>query len=647
MGISRATTEKVRERADIEDVVNDYVPLKKKGQNLWACCPFHNEKSPSFSVSPAKQIYKCFGCGKAGDPIQFVMDIEGLGFGEAIKHLAVKYGIEVEEDHASTPEDIQAYNEKESLYIALNFAKDFFVQNLQTEEGRAIGLSYFKERGFSQSIIEKFDLGYTLDGWDHLLKAAKAAGHSEEILLKAGLILQKEGDQTRVYDRFRGRVTFTIHNLGGKPIGFGARILTQDKKQPKYINSPETDVYHKSDVLYGMFQAKKSIREKDNCYLVEGYTDVVSLHLSGIENVVASSGTSLTENQIKLIKRFTDNVTVLFDGDSAGIKASLRGIDMLLEGGLNVKAVVFPDGDDPDSYSRKVGSQAFTDYLEKNAQDFIAFKIGLHADEASNDPIKRADLIKQVVSSLSKIADPIIRSVYVRQSASLLEIEEEIIQVELNKIILKVQKDQYFRDQRDDETQETPFENFLPTKEEGISFSSQLEAQEREMIRMLVNYGFEMVSEELSVCEYLLQETQELVFETPVFTKILKLYQEALANKILPHPQHFLTSQDIEVRNEIITLISPKHEISKLWEERHKIFTATEADDLAKSIYENILRLKRKVLKKMLNETLLKIKEAETNKESNESMDNFIKVYMELNRFLVDINKQLGIVISN
>ena len=647
MGISRATTEKVRERADIEDVVNDYVPLKKKGQNLWACCPFHNEKSPSFSVSPAKQIYKCFGCGKAGDPIQFVMDIEGLGFGEAIKHLAVKYGIEIEEDHASTPEDIQAYNEKESLYIALNFAKDFFVQNLQTEEGRAIGLSYFKERGFSQSIIEKFDLGYTLDGWDHLLKAAKAAGHSEEILLKAGLILQKEGDPTRVYDRFRGRVTFTIHNLGGKPIGFGARILTQDKKQPKYINSPETDVYHKSDVLYGMFQAKKSIREKDNCYLVEGYTDVVSLHLSGIENVVASSGTSLTENQIKLIKRFTDNVTVLFDGDSAGIKASLRGIDMLLEGGLNVKAVVFPDGDDPDSYSRKVGSQAFTDYLEKNAQDFIAFKIGLHADEASNDPIKRADLIKQVVASLSKIADPIIRSVYVRQSASLLEIEEEIIQVELNKIILKVQKDQYFRDQRDDETQETPFENFLPTKEEGISFSTQLEAQEREMMRMLVNYGFEMVSEELSVCEYLLQETQELVFETPVFNKILKLYKEALANGILPQPQHFLTSQDAEVRNEIITMISRKHEISKLWEERFQIFTISEADDLAKSVYDNILRLKQKVVKKMLEEARSKIKEAQDQKESNEIMDERLKVYMELKHYQTEIDKQLGIVISN
>src|SRR5690606_24544930 len=261
MALSRVTTEKVRERADIEDVVNDYVPLKKRGQNLWACCPFHNEKSPSFSVSPVKQIYKCFGCGKAGDPIQFVMDIEGIGFNEAIKHLAQKYGIEIEEDKTATPEMVQAYNERESLYIALSFARDFFVKSLESPEGKSIGKSYFQERGFTPKTITKFDLGYALDGWDHLFKEAKAAGFQEEILLKAGLVLQKEGDPSKIYDRFRGRVIFPIHNLGGKPIGFGARILKQDKKQPKYINSPETEVYHRSDGLYGMFQAKQAIRQ--------------------------------------------------------------------------------------------------------------------------------------------------------------------------------------------------------------------------------------------------------------------------------------------------------------------------------------------------------------------------------------------------
>jgi DNA primase len=644
MAISRATTEKVKERADIEEVVSDYVPLKKKGQNLWACCPFHNEKSPSFSVSPAKQIYKCFGCGKAGDPIQFVMDIEGVGFNEAIRHLAQKYGIEVEEDHASSPEDIQAFNERESLYIVLNFAKDFFVKNLDSEEGKSIGLSYFKERGFNQSIIEKFDLGYALDGWDHLAKAAKAAGYSDELLLKAGLILQKDGDATRFYDRFRGRVTFTIHNLGGKAIGFGARILTQDKKQPKYINSPETEVYHKSDILYGVFQAKKSIREKDNCYLVEGYTDVLSLHLSGIENVVASSGTSLTENQIKLIKRFTDNVTVLYDGDPAGIRASLRGIDMILEGGLNVKAVVFPDGEDPDSYARKVGSTAFSTYLEKNAQDFISFKIGLYAEEAANDPIKQADLIKQVVQSISKIPDPVIRTVYIRQCASLLDIDEEIIQAELNKIYLKGQKDQFFKEQR--QVEETFVEDLIGVKEEYTSFSALIELQEREMLRLLVNYGFEMVSDELNVCQYLLQETEELTFQTPIYDKILSIYKKALSESILPQPEYFLQHHDTDVKKEVINMITRKYELSTLWESRYQIFTHHEADDLAKTVYDSILHLKKKVIKKLLEEAKLKIKEAEQEKADENIITERLGVYMALKKFQVEIDRQLGIVIS-
>lgn len=644
MAISRATTEKVRDRADIEEVVSDYVPLKKKGQNLWACCPFHNEKSPSFSVSPAKQIYKCFGCGKAGDPIQFVMDVEGIGFNEAIRQLAQKYGIEIEEEKNVTPEEISAYNERESLYIVLNFAKEFFVKSLDTEEGRSVGMSYFKERGFDRQTIEKFDLGYALDGWDHLLQTAKKAGHSEELLVKAGLILQKEGDSSRFYDRFRGRVTFTIHNLSGKAIGFGARILTQDKKQPKYINSPETEVYHKSDILYGIFQAKKSIREKDNCYLVEGYTDVISMHLAGIENVVASSGTSLTENQIKLIKRFTDNITVLYDGDAAGIRASLRGIDMILEGGLNVKAVVFPDGEDPDSYARKVGSTAFQSYLENNAQDFISFKIGLYAEEAAKDPIKQVELIKQVVASIGKIPDPIIRTVYIQQSARLLHMDEEIIQAELNKLFLKEQKDQFFKEQREQEA--TFVEDLLPTKEEPTSYSRLIEIQEREMLRLLVNYGFEMVSDELHVCQYLLQETEDLNFHTPVYGKILGIYKEALAEGVLPQPEYFLQHEDQEVKREVINLITRKYELSSLWESRFQIFTHHEADDLAKTVYDSILHLKKRVIKKMLEEAKVKIKEAEQEKADESIITERLAIFMELKKFQVEIDKQLGIVIS-
>lgn len=637
MGISRITTEKVRERADIEDVVSDYVPLKKRGQNLWACCPFHNEKSPSFSVTPIKQFYKCFGCGKAGDAIQFIMDIEGIGFNEAVRQLANKYGIEVEEDSAPTPELVQAYNERESLYIALGFARDFFAKNLNTAEGKAIGQSYFKERGFTPKIIEKFDLGYALEGWDHLLKEAKSAGFQEDILLKSGLILEKEGDPSRVYDRFRNRVTFTIHNLGGKPIGFGARILKQDKKQPKYINSPETEVYHKSDILYGIFQAKQAMRQLDNCYLVEGYTDVISLHLSGIENVVASSGTSLTENQIKLIKRFTDNVTVLYDGDAAGIKASLRGIDMLLEGGLNVRAVVFPEGEDPDSYSRRVGSQEFREYLSANSRDFIAFKIALYAKEAENDPIKRAEVIRQVIESIAKIPDSLIRAAYTKESAKLLQLEEDIIHIELNKILLKKKKDQ-----PSVEAEQAPLENFLPVeKKEAFSSTKILALSERETLRLLINYGFEKISEDLHVCDYLLQEVQDLRFETPVYQKILSAYQTALQQGTLPDTGFFLGIDDAEIKREVIGLVTQEHEISPNWEMKHQIYTYKEEDDLSKTVFETVLRLKRKVVKKLLDEAMLKMKDAK-----DDEIQALQEVYIELKYYQVDIDRQLGTVIS-
>lgn len=640
MSLSRITTEKVKERADIEEVVSDYLALKKRGQNLWACCPFHNEKSPSFSVSPAKQIYKCFGCGKAGDPIQFVMDIEGIGFAEAIKHLAKKYGIEIEEDMPEDPERVQAYNERESLYIALGFARDFFVKNLTTPEGLSVGASYFQERGFNRKIIRKFDLGYSLEGWDHLLKEATSAGFAEDILLKAGLILEKEGDSSRKYDRFRGRAIFTIHNLGGKPIAFGARTLKQDKKQPKYINSPETAIYHKGEVLYGMYQAKQAIRQQDNCYLVEGYTDVLSMHLSGIENVVASSGTSLTENQIKLIKRFTNNVTVLYDGDAAGIKASLRGIDMLLEGGLNVKAVVFPDGNDPDSYARKVGAQAFTQYLSTESRDFIAFKIDLFKGESGNDPAQMANLVREVIQSIAKIPDPISRSVYVRESSRRLQMEEGMVLAELNKILLKGRKEQY--NPPPQTAPDTPVEQFLPTAQpSGISSGKVLANLEREMLRLLINFGFEKISGEVHVCDYLLQEIGEIEFQTPVYQRILTMYQRALQAGILPNAEFLLSTEDTQIKSEVAGLMTQKYEISVLWEKRHQIFTRSEGDDLSKTVYNSVLRLKRKAVKKMLDEAKLKIKEAEAGE-----VPALQTVYMELKQYQIEIDRQLGTVIS-
>ena len=645
MGISKLTTDRVKERMDIEEVIGDYLPMKKKGQNLWANCPFHGEKTPSFSISPAKQIYKCFGCGKAGDPIQFVMDIEGIGFQEAIKHIAGRYGIEVEEDETRTPEQNEAQNERESLLIALGFARDFFVKNLQTAEGKSIGLSYFKERGFTPSIIEKFDLGYALDGWDNLLNAAKSAGFKEDVLLKAGLILQKEGDASRVYDRFRNRVIFAIHNISGKPLGFGARILTKDKSQPKYINSPETPVYHKSDVLYGMFQAKKAIREKDNCYLVEGYTDVVSLHLSGIENVVASSGTSLTDGQIKLIKRFTDQVTVLYDGDTAGIKASLRGIDLLLEGGLNVKAVVFPDGEDPDSYSRKVGSQAFHDYLENNSRDFIGFKIGLYKEEFTKNPIRKAEVIREVVQSIGKIPDPIIRSVYAKEASGLLGIEEDIIHAELNKILLKGQKEN-FNKQKDDIFAEQAVDELIP-EETATSFSEILKIQEREMIRILVNYGWQKLSdEETHLCQYLLSETEDLEFTIPIYSRILNLYRNSLAQGEIPTSEYFIGLGDQELQKEVIDLVTVRHEVSHHWTDTHQIIIGTESDDLTVTGFKSILRLKKKMVQKLMEEAKEKIKNAESEHLSEDKVNEFQVIYFELKKVQLEIDKELGIVIG-
>lgn len=645
MSISKLTTDKVKERVDIVEVIGDYVPLKKKGQNMWACCPFHGEKTPSFSLSPSKQIYKCFGCGKAGDPIQFVMEIEGIGFQEAIRQLAGKYGIEIEEEANLSPEQNLEQSERESLFISVNFAKDFFVKNLETDEGKSIGLSYFKERGFTPQIIEKFDLGYALDGWDHFLKTAKSAGYQEEILLKAGLILQKEGEAERLYDRFRNRVTFTIHNVGGKAIGFGARILTKDKNQPKYINSPETPIYHKSDVLYGIFQAKKAIRDQDNCFLVEGYTDVVSLHLSGIENVVASSGTSLTDGQIRLIRRFTNQVTVLYDGDPAGIKASLRGIDLLLEGGLNVKAVVFPDGEDPDSYSRKVGSQAFQDYLKENSRDFIGFKIGLYQDEIDKDPIRKAGIIREVVQSISKIPDPIIRSVYAKEASGLLSIEEEILHAELNKILLKTQKEQFER-AKEERAIEDSIDQLLPAPEE-ISAEDNLLLQEREMLRLLLNYGGQKLDvQELHFCQYILTEIEEVSFQTPIYQKMLQLYRDRIALGQVPSDELFLNHGDAEIRQEAIAMITQRHEVSTHWKDKFQIFVALESDDLADTAFKSILRLKRRLLQKMMEEAMAKIKEAEQLQLEVEKVSELLEMYLELKNFKLKIDKELGIVIG-
>ncbi|MCP4458621.1 MAG: DNA primase, partial [Cytophagales bacterium] len=428
--ISPTTIDEIKNQMDIVDVVGDFVNLKKSGSSLKALSPFSAEKTPSFYVVPSKQIFKDFSSGKGGDAISFVMEIDGLSYVEALKYLAKKYGIEIKEEER-TDEQQEAQNKRESLYILINFAKNYFADTLNaSEEGKNIGLTYYKERGFTEDTISKFELGYSVNEWDGLLKTAEEKGYSKELLEEAGLVVKGEN---KIYDRFRGRVIFPIHNITGKTIAFGARTLSKEKNQPKYINSPETELYHKSRVLYGLFQSKLAIRKEDNCFLVEGYTDVISMHQAGVQNVVSSSGTALTEDQVKLIKRYTNNVTVLFDGDAAGIRASIRGIDMLLEGDLDVRAVVMPEGEDPDSYSRKLSVSAFQNFVDTEAKDIIQFKTQLFLEEAGNDPIKKAGIIKDIVTSITKINDPVKRAVYIKECSNLLGIQEQALISEQNK----------------------------------------------------------------------------------------------------------------------------------------------------------------------------------------------------------------------
>lgn len=430
--IKKEVIEKVIDTARVEEVVGDFVDLKKRGTSLIGNCPFHNEKTPSFHVSVSKGIYKCFGCGAGGDALKFVMEIEKYSYPEAIRYLANKYNIEVEEVER-TPDQMAMQDKRESLYILSKWANKFFTEKLwESEEGRSIGLSYFKERGYREDIIKKFELGYSPDSWDALVKAAQEAGFLKEYLRDIGLAVER--DDGSQYDRFRGRVIFPIFNLTGRPIGFGGRTLKTDKAVPKYVNSPESDIYHKSDVLYGLNFAKKAISDNDVCYLVEGYADVLSMHQAGVENVVSSSGTSLTSGQIKLIARYTKNVVILYDGDAAGIKASLRGTDMLLEEGLNVKVLLFPDGHDPDSYVQKHGSTTFREYIDKHPEDFVFFKTNILLKDSGDDPIKRAEVIRDVVESIALIPDEIKVSLYIRRCSTLLDIEERALLTELNKI---------------------------------------------------------------------------------------------------------------------------------------------------------------------------------------------------------------------
>ncbi len=628
--IPQDTVQQIIQAADIVEVVGDFVSLKKRGASMIACCPFHNEKTPSFHISPAKGIYKCFGCGKGGDSLKFVMELEGLSYPDALRWMAKKYGIEIKEKEF-TDQDLINQNEKESLFIVLEFAQQHFAETLaKTEEGLSIGHSYFVERGFSKLVIEKFNLGYALEARDVFLKKALTAGFSKEILEKAGLISIK--DENTHIDRFRGRVIFPIHNVGGKPIAFGARILKNDPKAPKYINSPETDIYHKSKIVYGIHQAKNAIRQLDNCYLVEGYTDVVSLHQAGIENVVASSGTSLTPEQVRLIRRFSENITVLYDGDSAGIKASLRGIDIILEEDMNVKSVVFPDGDDPDSYIRKVGGHAFSEYVKSHQKDFIRFKTELSLEEVGNDPIKKAGLITELVSTITKIPNPIKRSVFYQEVSSLLQIDEHILINEGNKQIKS--KIQTPKHERSDGGGFSPTISKRDFEGEILSSVVYTNHHEELLVKDLILYGNLVIEkdpetkEEHSLADYLFHETEDMVIENDVFKRIYDLYKSFYIKNEVPNTQFFTSNIDSEIQSCVINWMTPKHELSEKWPE-FEIFVPKYEELLDIFSYRLILRMRKEKIQKEID---LLLNELESLSEEDQEI------------VLVNISKKQGVV---
>lgn len=672
MRIPEETVRLIQQTADIVDVVGDYVSLKKRGVNLIACCPFHNEKTPSFNVNPVRGIYKCFGCGKAGDSVKFIMDIEGISFPEALRHLAKKYGIEIPETQ-QTPEDVAAQNERESLYIALNHAKNFYQQQLtDTDEGRSIGLSYFKERGFNDKTIQTFELGYSPEQWDAFTKAALKSGFNIEILEKAGLSIRRDLDgrpEARVFDRFRARVIFPIHNLSGKVIAFGARILKADKNQPKYLNSPETEVYHKSNVLYGIFQAKNAIRAEEVAYLVEGYTDVISLHQAGIQNVVASSGTSLTVEQIRLIGRFSQNITVLYDGDAAGVKASLRGMDLILEEGLNVKLCLFPDGDDPDSYVRKIGGEEFKRYVRQHAVDFVDFKIDVLSKDITDDHSK-ALAVNEIAETISKIESEYKRTLtFSRVSERFKITERQFVQIVGEKIkgrrkdaekklitrqakaldengTLEVNAAGELVERADAPEQKTP--NAAPDAAASSlakiaeTLRTPLSRHEEEFCRLLVCYGKHELEPGVTLAQYLLGEIGGLEFETPVYRAIVNVAREAFNQSEVPDAQDYLLHPDETLRQEAIGLVTQRYSLSENWKSLHDIHVPDERELLDRLAFSNLLRLKKAFNEQRMEAVKIALAQAT---EATEQ-DRLLTQFMEMKRIDKALAGELGIVVK-
>ncbi|MDH6305677.1 DNA primase [Parabacteroides sp. PF5-5] len=653
--IDQFTIDRILEAAKIEDVVSEFVTLRKRGVNLVGLCPFHADKTPSFYVSKAKNICKCFACGEGGTPVHFIMKHEQVSYFDALRYLAKKYGIEIQEREL-TDEEKQVRSDRESMLIVNSWAQKYFsTQLFEHVEGSSIGLRYFKERGFRDDIVKKFQLGYSLDERDAISKAAAQAGYKQEFLEKTGLIIAYENGG--VSDRFRGRVMFPVHSVSGKVVAFGGRILKKDEKTAKYVNSPESEIYHKSNELYGIFFAKQSIVKRGKCFLVEGYTDVISMHQAGIENVVASSGTALTFPQIRLIHRFTDNITVLYDGDAAGIKAALRGIDLLLEEGMNVKVVLLPEGEDPDSYARKHNSTEFHEFIEKSETDFIRFKTKLLLDEAAGDPMKRSALITDIIKTVAIVPDEIARTFYIRECSTMMEIDERLLLNEINKIRLKQA-----------ERQPTPVlppqgENLVDPlstpQQEGTALlsgkdmqqRSPFEAKEKVLLRYVVRFGekvlFDYEDTEtherkiIRVAEYIYSELEQdnMPFQHALYKEMLQDAVTRCKEEGFVASRYFLSHPDPDISRLAVNLVSDKYQLSKYHTKFQEI--KQEEDSLVQTVLYDILGFKDAYIRQQINEIGIKIKELQSTATTEEVIA-LMKEQDELNKIKKALNKQIG-----
>jgi len=657
--ITRDTIDKVFDTARVEEVIGDFVNLKKAGANYKGLSPFADEKTPSFMVSPVKQIWKDFSTGKGGNAITFLMEHEHYSYPEAIRYLAKKYNIEIEET-VQTDEQKKSADERESMYLVSEFAKNHFHQNLlNSEKGKAIGLSYFKERGFTDDTIKKFELGYAIDEWTDLTDTAIQKKYELEFLEKTGLTIVKD---TKQFDRFKGRVIFPIHSMSGRILGFGGRTLKTDKNVAKYVNSPESIIYHKSKILYGIYQSKQSIAKEDNCYLVEGYTDVNSLYQAGVENVVASSGTALTSDQIRLVNRLTTNITVLFDGDAAGIRASLRGIDLILEQGMNVKVVAFPEGEDPDSFAKTKSKDELKKYLVDNAKDFIQFKTSLLLEQTKNDPVKKAELIRDIVASISKIPNNIQKEVYVQECARIMNISENVLFNELSQNQKKIQREEA----RKQTTSKTPFQGIKKEVKE-IEKVDQLFRLERKIIEILLLYGNEKVdfvdftsevdengkktikkenySNIVSNEIYMHLHEDEIEFTNPVFLKIYYEIIHRLNQDEEISADFFTNHENIDIATAVTNILMDEEQYVLSDWERHDILVKSKESNLSKLVMDVLYNLRRiliaekiNTLKTNLDPELDSEKSIETTRESLELIRDYTSLkqllFEKLNRVL-------------